>query len=152
MPEDNRGALEPVDRAEEVPLSKRYASMTQDVVCRRYKEEEIRQGELLQIVVACWFGRVIRYLLHGAGDREFGSQHRRLAGCLPAPRVRSALLGSAGRLVVAPYAVGKRCHGQSGPCNLERLSLQVDSLVASGCVELGAPNLVRALVLGPAEA
>jgi len=62
-----------------------------------------------------------------------------------------SLLGSAGRLVVAPYAVGKRCHARSGPCNLERLSLQVDSLVAPGCVELGAPNLVRALVLGPAE-
>jgi len=41
------GALEPVDRAEEVPLSERYAAMTQDVVRRRYKEEEIRQGELL---------------------------------------------------------------------------------------------------------
>src|SRR6516162_655231 len=48
-------ALEPVDRAEEVPLSERYAAMTQDVVCRRYKEEEIRQGELLQIVVAFHF-------------------------------------------------------------------------------------------------
>jgi len=62
-----------------------------------------------------------------------------------------SLLRRAGRLVVAPYALGKRCHARSGPCNLERLSLQVDSLVASGCVELGAPNLVRALVLGPAE-
>src|SRR5215475_1194588 len=50
-----RGALEPVDRAEEVPLSERYAAMTQDVVRRRYKEEEIRQGELLQIVVALHF-------------------------------------------------------------------------------------------------
>jgi hypothetical protein len=29
--------------------------MTQDVVRRRYKEEEIRQGELLQIVVALHF-------------------------------------------------------------------------------------------------
>jgi hypothetical protein len=28
-----------------------------------------------------------------------------------------SLLGSAGRLVVAPYAVGKRCHARSGPCN-----------------------------------
>src|ERR1700726_889441 len=50
-----RGALEPVDRAEEVPLSERYAAMTQDVVRRCYKEEEIRQGELLQIVVAIHF-------------------------------------------------------------------------------------------------
>src|SRR5580704_2931972 len=46
------GALEPVDRAEEVPLSDRHATMTQDVVRRSYKEEEIRQGELLQIIVA----------------------------------------------------------------------------------------------------
>ena len=29
--------------------------MTQDVVRRRYKEEEIRQGELLQIVAALHF-------------------------------------------------------------------------------------------------
>src|SRR5262245_18787717 len=49
------GALEPVDRAEEVSLSERYAAMTQDVVRRRYKEEEIRQGELLQIVLALHF-------------------------------------------------------------------------------------------------
>src|SRR5262249_31656122 len=49
------GALEPVDRAEEVPLSERYAAMTQDVVRRRYKEEEVRQGELLQIVLALHF-------------------------------------------------------------------------------------------------
>src|SRR2546428_6616687 len=48
-------ALEPVDRADEVPLSERYAAMTQDVVRRRYKEEEIRQSELLQIVVALHF-------------------------------------------------------------------------------------------------
>src|SRR5438552_10678080 len=34
--------LEPVDGAEEVPLSERHAAMTQDVVRRRYKEEEIR--------------------------------------------------------------------------------------------------------------
>src|SRR3981081_1128463 len=47
-----RGALEPVDRAEEVPLSERHAAMTQDVVRRLYKEEEMRQGELLHIVVA----------------------------------------------------------------------------------------------------
>src|SRR6516162_4173375 len=47
-----RGTLEPVDRAEEVPLCERYAAMTQDVVRRRYKAEEIRQSELLQIVVA----------------------------------------------------------------------------------------------------
>ena len=50
-----RGALEPVDRAEEVPLSDRHAAMTQDVVRRCYKEEKIRQGELLQIVVALHF-------------------------------------------------------------------------------------------------
>src|SRR5215831_6215459 len=50
-----RGALEPVDQAEEVPLSERYAAMTQDVVRRRYKEEEIRQSELLQIVLALHF-------------------------------------------------------------------------------------------------
>src|ERR1700716_3471244 len=50
-----RGALEPVDRAEEVPLFERYATMTQDVVHRRYKKEEFRQGELLQIVVALHF-------------------------------------------------------------------------------------------------
>src|SRR3979490_428625 len=50
-----RGALEPVARAEKVALSDRHAAMTQDVVRRRYKEEEIRQGELLQIVVALHF-------------------------------------------------------------------------------------------------
>src|SRR4051794_2151956 len=50
-----RGALEPVDRAEEVPLFERYAAMTQDVVRRRYKEEEIRQGEMLQIVASLHF-------------------------------------------------------------------------------------------------
>ena len=49
------------------------------------------------------------------------------------------------------FHVEHRLSTQSRPCNLERLSLQVDSLVAPGCVELGAPNLVRALVLGPAE-
>ena len=38
---------EPVDRAEEVPLSDWNAAMPQNVVRRRYKEEEIRQGELL---------------------------------------------------------------------------------------------------------
>src|SRR5436190_22578140 len=44
--------LEPVDCAEEVPLSQWYTAMTQDVVRCRYKEEEIWQGKLLQIVVA----------------------------------------------------------------------------------------------------
>src|SRR4029079_15407651 len=53
-----RGALEPVDRAEEVPLSERYAAMTQDVVRRSYKKKEIRQSELLQIVVALHFSVV----------------------------------------------------------------------------------------------
>src|SRR5579871_3426302 len=52
MAPNSVAALEPVDRAEEVPLPERHAAMTQDVVCRRYEEEEIRQGELLQIVVA----------------------------------------------------------------------------------------------------
>src|SRR5581483_4126459 len=47
--------LEPVDRPEEVSLSDRYAAMTQDVIRRRYKEKEIRQSELLQIVVALQF-------------------------------------------------------------------------------------------------
>jgi hypothetical protein len=47
-----QGALEPVDRPQEVPLAQRHAAMTQNVVRRRYKEEEIRKGELLQIIVA----------------------------------------------------------------------------------------------------
>ncbi len=42
-------------RAKEIPLSDRHTAMTQDVVRRRYKEEEIRQGELLQIIVALHF-------------------------------------------------------------------------------------------------
>src|ERR1700690_2407647 len=50
-----RGALEPVDWPEEVSLSDRHAAMTQDVVRGRYKEEEIRQGELLQVVVPLHF-------------------------------------------------------------------------------------------------
>src|SRR5215472_14083069 len=50
-----QGALEPVDRPEEVPLAERHATMTQNVVRRRYKEEEIRKGELLQIIVALQF-------------------------------------------------------------------------------------------------
>src|SRR6185436_14275886 len=50
-----QSSLEPVDRAKEIPLSDRYAAMTQDVVRGRYKEEEIRQGELLQIIVAFHF-------------------------------------------------------------------------------------------------
>ena len=50
-----RRTLEPVDRAEEIPLSDRHAAMTQDVIRRRYEEEEIRQGKLLQIVVALHF-------------------------------------------------------------------------------------------------
>src|SRR5262249_58511075 len=37
------------------PLAERHAAMTQDVVRRRYKEEEIRQGKLLQIVDALQF-------------------------------------------------------------------------------------------------
>src|SRR5579862_1204231 len=53
-----RWDLQPADRAEEIPLSDRHAAMTQDVVCRRYKEEEIRLGKLLQIVVALHFPRV----------------------------------------------------------------------------------------------
>src|ERR1051326_352095 len=44
-------ALEPVDRAEEVPLAERHAAMAQNVVRRRDEEEKIRQGELLQVVV-----------------------------------------------------------------------------------------------------
>ena len=47
-----RGALEPVDRAEEVPLADRYAAMPEDVVGCRHEEEEIRQRELLQVIVA----------------------------------------------------------------------------------------------------
>ena len=43
---------EPIDRAQEIPLSNRHAPMTQNVVCCRYKEEKIRQGELLQVIVA----------------------------------------------------------------------------------------------------
>jgi hypothetical protein len=45
-------ALEPVDRAEKIPVSDRDAAMTPDVVRRRFKEEEIRQRELLQIVTS----------------------------------------------------------------------------------------------------
>ena len=44
--------LKPVDRAKEVTLPNRDATMAQDVVCSRDKEVEIWQGELLQIVVA----------------------------------------------------------------------------------------------------
>jgi hypothetical protein len=44
--------LKPVDRAEEIPLADRHTAMTQDVVRRCDEEEEIRQGELLQIVAA----------------------------------------------------------------------------------------------------
>ena len=40
--QSNWGTLEPVDRAEEVPLADRYAAMTKDVVGRRHEEEEIR--------------------------------------------------------------------------------------------------------------
>jgi hypothetical protein len=54
----SKGLTLPVDRAEEVPLCERDAAMTQDVVRRRYKEEEIWQGELLQIVVALHFSVV----------------------------------------------------------------------------------------------
>src|SRR5215813_2086462 len=50
-----QGALEPVDRPEEVPLAERHAAMTQNVVRRRYKEKEIWKGELLQIIVALQF-------------------------------------------------------------------------------------------------
>src|SRR5262249_7853457 len=49
------------------------------------------------------------------------------------------------------FEVEHRLGARSRPCNLERLSLQVDSLVAPGCIELGTPNLVRALVLGPTD-
>ena len=44
--------LQPTDRAEKISFSDRHAAMTQDVIRRGYKEEEIRQGELLQIVNA----------------------------------------------------------------------------------------------------
>src|SRR5262249_59219453 len=37
------------------PLAERHAAMTQNVVRRRYKEEEIREGELVWIVVALQF-------------------------------------------------------------------------------------------------
>src|SRR5262245_59225220 len=50
-----QGALEPVDRPKEVTLAERHAAMPQNVVRCRYKEEEIRQGELLQVVVGLQF-------------------------------------------------------------------------------------------------